>query len=528
MADFGIQYAQGTVSGQSGAAPITADVGAPYRAIAGAGRDIYQLGQTIETKRKQMTDSNSAVQAQGIRDLADQEFETYKLSNPQETWVPFREKQLSDVQSHIGKLNFSQDAMVEQSVKSQAYSQKNMASAFTDSTRQLRTDTIDTQTNSVLNSFRSGTEEQQKEAVARYMANGANMGMDNNEVQANIADLKDKGEKLKKSDILLVEKQKISDILIQARQPGLSEDAQAVILDTARDVTMKSQMQPDQINAQLQNIDYLQASLKRRDEKEKYQKELATTISFEQVLSNDEMTLDLAREMYPSTAERGEDRAQVEWWQKTIQGKNKPAPKESDGVGADTTLKILNEYRLGEKDKISAIRGLMGLRYQGVTPDKTNGVISDQTYNLAMKRIVNDYSPHNSSVIDSILSTREAEYKAEENSVLYTPWEKKAVGKRLEDESIRLYAYVDNVLEKDPEHIFEPSELNNMSGQIKATMPRSFGPTAPVYQQRVPQTDINTEPQTYEEFYRNVSVLKSLNYEQAIEYNAKWGNKWSE
>ena len=189
MTDFNIQYSQTTPTGRSPAAPIVADVGAPGRALADMGQGISQLGNqlyAIKEKLQQMTDSNSAVQAEGIRDLADQEFETYKLTNPQETWVPFREKQIADVQSRIGQLNFSENALAAQSVRMQSYAMTKTAIAFTDATKQLRSDTIDTQNNAVLDSFRSGDEQKQAEAVTRYIANGSNMGMDDNELQNNI------------------------------------------------------------------------------------------------------------------------------------------------------------------------------------------------------------------------------------------------------------------------------------------------------------------------------------------------------
>ena len=62
MADFSIQYAQGTVSGQSGAAPITADVGAPYRAIADLGAGIYNLGADAQYRNQKRREEEYKLQ----------------------------------------------------------------------------------------------------------------------------------------------------------------------------------------------------------------------------------------------------------------------------------------------------------------------------------------------------------------------------------------------------------------------------------------------------------------------------------
>ena len=168
------------------------------------GQAITGLGQTlklINDKREQMTDANSAVEADGIRALADQEFESYKLTNPQDTWVEFRQKQATDVSTKISQLKFSKDALSREMAKTQTYAKIGTASALTDATRQLRTDTIDAQYGAMVKSFRTNDEIKIKEATDRYIANGNNMGKDGNEVLADIEKARSDGKKLQIEDI---------------------------------------------------------------------------------------------------------------------------------------------------------------------------------------------------------------------------------------------------------------------------------------------------------------------------------------
>ena len=317
----------------------------------------------------------------------------------------------------------------------------------------------------------------------------------------------------------------VSKIKSEAIADGVAPEQRKVLFDQARDMAATiGKDDPTQEFNVLRSIDLLEESMKRRDEAQKYRDDLNTTKAFEYALRTDNMNLDLVREKHPTSSK--EDTGEIAWWQKTIKGKNRPSPPKSVSAGVQGVSDILASVRDRSKDKLSAAKNLMELRYHDES-------IDDQTYKLAYKRIFNDYSPTNSTAIDDALTLRETEIRdAEHSGWFYTPMEKNRVAKALEEESIRLYEYVDEVIKQDENHIFKPDELNDILGQIRATTPkptiRSFGPTAPVYQQKVPQIDINTEPQTYEEFYQNVSVLKAINYEQAIEYNAKWGNKWSE
>lgn len=156
----------------------------------------------IEEKRRQMMDANSAVVANKLRQTADAEFETFKLTNPQETWEPFRIRQTQKVANDVAELDFSPNVLATQQLKSESYSDIQSAKALTAATRQLRTDTIEAQQESLVAAFRSKDPNDVVEATSRYIENGANMGKDKAEVLADIKAAKEAGEKLKKRDTL--------------------------------------------------------------------------------------------------------------------------------------------------------------------------------------------------------------------------------------------------------------------------------------------------------------------------------------
>ncbi len=165
----------------------------------------------IEEKRRQMQDANSAVVATKLRDTATVEFGTFKLTNPQETWEAFRTKQAGDVATKIGELDFSPDAAETQRVKSEAYTSVETAKSLTQATRQLRTDTIAAQTESMVDAFRSGDITKIAEASRRFSDNGANMGKDKAEVLSDIKAAKEAGETLRKQDTIDGWKNRISE-----------------------------------------------------------------------------------------------------------------------------------------------------------------------------------------------------------------------------------------------------------------------------------------------------------------------------
>ena len=149
-----------------------------------------------------MTDANSAVEADGLRTLADEEYKQFKATNPQETWEDFRRKQTEEVAQNVSQLSFSNKARTRQQVRSQSYSEISTARALTDSTLQLREDTIETLTENLTDAFRSGDPEKIADAKQLYKDSGNNMGKDENEVSSDIKAAEVAGEKLRVQDIV--------------------------------------------------------------------------------------------------------------------------------------------------------------------------------------------------------------------------------------------------------------------------------------------------------------------------------------
>lgn len=159
-----------------------------------------QKALDIMEKRQQMTDANSNVTANKFRSVSDAEFEAFKLTNPQETWVTERERLNERVDGQIGSLEFSSIAGRLQQTKSQAISEVNSAEALTSATRQLRTDTIDALTNDMTAAFRTGDAKTIAESTRRFADNGDNMGKDKAEVLSDIQVSAAAGGKLRAND----------------------------------------------------------------------------------------------------------------------------------------------------------------------------------------------------------------------------------------------------------------------------------------------------------------------------------------
>ena len=146
---------------RTGAGAVGAAIGGAL--IAGAGE--LQRGSArraaIELKRREMMDDNMSVIAKKMRDTATITFNTFKRTNPQETWEPERIKQTQEVADAIAELGFSPDALVTETLKSNAYSSVESAKAFSDATEQLVEDTIQAQTQALVDAFRTGGAKEQ-------------------------------------------------------------------------------------------------------------------------------------------------------------------------------------------------------------------------------------------------------------------------------------------------------------------------------------------------------------------------------
>lgn len=158
--------------------------------------------KAIEVKRRQMMDDNMSVIAKQMRDTATITFNTFKLTNPQETWEPERVKQTQEIADAIADLDFSSNALLAENLKSSAYSGVESAKAFNDATRQLVKDTIDAQIQAMVDAFRTGGAKEQLDAIVRYRDNGTNMGKDKVEVLNDIKAARVAGQKLRKQDVI--------------------------------------------------------------------------------------------------------------------------------------------------------------------------------------------------------------------------------------------------------------------------------------------------------------------------------------
>jgi len=214
MAKFGIQRAtqelgftpstavRANIDTRTGAGAVGVAIGQAGLAVAGALQRRSVRREAIEEKRQQMIDANLSVRADKIRKLADEERKQFQATNPQEEWESFTQKQTQSVSEEISALDFSPDALIAERLKSETYSAVSTAKALTAATLQLRTDTIEAQTEAMTEAFRTGGAKEQLEAIVRYRDNGANMGKDKVEVLNDIKAAREAGRKLKKQDTI--------------------------------------------------------------------------------------------------------------------------------------------------------------------------------------------------------------------------------------------------------------------------------------------------------------------------------------
>lgn len=202
---------------KAGPLRTTGAVQAPIRidpSIGSAGAAVGQavvaglgFAQRIQQKRREMTDANSTVAAQQQRNLADEKFRQFKLLNPQETWTDERERLNTEATTAIDTLDFSEAARQRQNIimngteETAGYSEISNARALTDATRQLRTDTIETQTAALVEAFAIGNPERILAQTKLFIAQGDNMGKDKNEVLNDIKEAQKEGEKQRKFNI---------------------------------------------------------------------------------------------------------------------------------------------------------------------------------------------------------------------------------------------------------------------------------------------------------------------------------------
>ena len=258
MGTFSIQRSQRGITPASGSvrANINVDTGAGAVGVAVAelgitGRAVLKERQrkrdAIEIKRQEMTDGNSSALASSMRKNADEEFTTFKIVNPQETWQEERERINEKASESISKLQFSTNALITEQARSKAWAGLSQRKSVGDATRQLQKDTIDVQTNALLEAFRVGSAMDQATAATRYARLGANMGKDKAEVLADIKEAKAIGFKERKETAEKAEK----NATLAAAMSQRDEDG---VLDVEKaDEVINSSGQPEGDKVDLRN-----------------------------------------------------------------------------------------------------------------------------------------------------------------------------------------------------------------------------------------------------------------------------------
>lgn len=220
----------------------------------------------IRKRRQQMTDAVSSVTADKLRQVADAEFDTFKLTNPQETWEDFRKKQAETISQKIAGLQFSNEAQIIQQAKSATYSEVSVARAITDATLQLRTDTIGALTENMVEAFRTGDPKKILDSTKTFTANGSNMGKDKAEVLSDIKAAKEAGAKLRSQDAISLVHAALeasSDPITGgdftnarelAKNPIIPEPQQTTLRNAIRSAETAMQTQTDKQLKQLQEV----------------------------------------------------------------------------------------------------------------------------------------------------------------------------------------------------------------------------------------------------------------------------------
>ena len=300
-----------------------------------------------------------------------------------------------------------------------------------------------------------------------------------------------------------------------AMAPGVDEKQREILFDAARTILQSGKIKdPEKKLPELQSINLLEQQLIRKDEREKFDHDVRVREEFTEKLSTEKLSeedekgvflkLDDVRREYPTDSST--DVAEVQFWAEVIEGSNKPNPYMSTGKGMGMVNEILSKVAAGTKDTKSAYNDLVTARYI----DRT---INDKTFNWVKKRIQSPYSEQLSNMINNVMSRKHDKIKDAENWIFYTQAEKKRVGDKMEQINMELFQWIDAELEKDPNKIFTPQEINNMEAQVGATVYKS-------------DADFDTAPKTQAEFERNVGDLKALDMDRAKEYYNKWAGKW--
>jgi len=354
MAKFPARQELGFTPSPTVRADIDVRTGAGELAQTVSGAAISFVSQ-IRRKRQEMTDATSSVTAQGLRDTATIEFDTFKLTNPQETWEDFRRKQTEQIAQQVSQLSFSDRMRAIQQAKSESYSDIEPARALRDATLQLRTDTIDALTGSITAAFRSGEPERITEQIKLYRANGANMGKDKIEVLNDIKAAQAAGEKLRAEDAV----------------SAVHAAIEAESFDIARELA-KNPIIPEPKQTTLRNM--INASSKARErEREKASIEVAHQ-EYWQDLRKDNLSVlqnKIDVSTLPITGNGGK-----KWWTNLVSARVKEIAEnlevKTDGVVRGNLLTDVYNISIGTISKQEFQRKLLQARYTDKKLDDTD------------------------------------------------------------------------------------------------------------------------------------------------------------
>ncbi len=276
----------------------------------------------------------------------------------------------------------------------------------------------------------------------------------------------------------------ISDIKAVAIKEG-DVKTRANLFDMARDLLQGDAIADSTERLdELRSINLLETQLENRDARNRYKRDVANTVDIGERIDpldaeedDGVPTMDELLAMYPNHLTSPTERAEVDFWQGILVGKADGVMGRRTGDGYNAVIESLAKLARGTTDTKTFLQDIAKARY-------VDGTITDETYSWARKRAVSPYPKHLSEMVDTILNARSKYIREVESGTFdsrftlgdfdtfrYTDAEKKAVGDKVAEEHRKLFKWIDAELEKDPDKIFTPKELNNMAAQVAATVP---------------------------------------------------------
>lgn len=320
---------------------------------------------------------------------------------------------------------------------------------------------------------------------------------------------------------------------IAIEEPDIKRRAE--LFDSARKLVQEGTIADatDRLD-EIRSINLLEKQLENRDTRNRYKNDVTITVDFGKRIDSLEkppadeteipLTQDDVRAAYPTSSPA--DVAETELWAEVLQGKADNMAGRRTGSGYNNVIEGLAKLSKGTISTKDFLQDLAKARW-------VEGVITDETYNWARKRATSPYPKHLSEMVDTVLDGKARFIREVESGTFsgsfaieghfgtlgdldtyrYTDAEKKAVGDKVANEHRKLFKWIDAELEKDPNKVFTPKELNNMASQVAATVPLVIEP-------------VDTEPKTMKDFKEEATRLKGIDPKAGRAYWDKWKHKW--